>query len=427
MSRGRGLVLVLGLVACGVLAWSVVSATESSRDRRSEAAAELSGSQGAGRSAEVRSLGVGARPADPARSRLSGRIEDTDGTPYAEGRVRLSCLSGGPEQIVPVEADGSFHGSACDQACASFIHPSMIQTEAWVLRAGREEVWSVRPLARHGGVVTSPEGEPVAAARLHLDRPGDGPSAEPLGLTSANTVSDGDGRFSFAVAEPPPCDPCRAAKGRCVAGEASAPLSATTFELSAAAPGYRGVRRQVSTASEEPWTVVLAAPGEITQGRLVDEEGRAYPRAKILARSTERPSEVHRAALEGAEFELGELGEGTYELRAIQDGVELALAEGIVAGEAIELVGGLPASGVELRVQIVDRGGRALPGVLVDGGPFVGAESDERGEVEAAQVLPGAYGLRLRPPESGVVRHRLMVREGESAWTERIQLEAQTP
>ncbi len=420
MSRGRGLVVAAGLVACGVLAWSVVSATESSRREREGAAKPSAGSMAPG---EGRGLGVGARPVDPARVRLAGRVEDRDGTPYPEGRVRLSCVSGGSEEIVVVEADGSFHGSACDQACASFIHPSMIQTEAWVLRAGREEIWRVRPLERHAGVVTSPEGEPVAAARLHLDSP-EGRSVASLGLTSANTVSDGEGRFSFAVAEAPPCDPCGEAKGRCVQGEASALPSVTSLALSAAAPGYRSVRRQVSIASVEPWTIRLGAPGPTTVGRLVDEAGQVYPRAKDLARSSDRPSEVHRAALEGAEFELAGLGEGAYELRALQDGVELAFAEGIVAGEEVELVGGLPASGVELRLQIVDRNGRPVAGVLVDGGPFVGEESDEEGEIGAGEVLPGAYSLRLRPPEGSALRHSLMVRDGEAASTVRIRIEA---
>jgi hypothetical protein len=348
-------------------------------------------------------------------------IEDVDGAPIAEGRVRLACVSGGSEQIVEVGADGSFRGSGCARACAHFIHPSMIQTGPWVLTAGREEVWSIRPLNRQDGVVTSPEGDPVAAAKLHLGPvPGAGGGGSPR-FTSANTVSDADGRFSFAVAEERPCDPCLAAREGCEEGGVAAPAEVIALELSATASGFRSVRRRVVTGSEEPWTIVLAPP-VTTSGRLVDEDGQAYPRAKILARSTEHPSEIHRASLDGAEFELGELGLGPYEVRALQDGIELAFAEGIVAGEDVELVGGLPAAGVALTLRLVSRDGGGVPGVIVDGGPFVAAESDARGELRATQVLPGAYLLRLRPPGGGAVRHRLMVRDGEPSHIEQVSL-----
>jgi len=423
MSQRRGLVLLVGLVACAALGWVVVSSTSASGESSPESVVDAPASLGAAMAPDRRALGVGARAVDPvAAPQLAGMIEDPDGAPIVEGRVRLSCLSRGSEEVVEVEVDGSFRGSGCARVCAEFIHPTMIQTEAWVLTAGREEVWTVRPLGRHGGVVTSPGGEPVAAAMLHLD-----PSSEPMGgaplrFTSANTVSDADGRFSFAVAEEPPCDPCRAARGRCVEGRSPAPGEVRTLELSAGAPGYRSVRRRVSTGSDEAWMIVLA-PAVTTRGRLVDEDGQSYPRARILARSTEHPSEVHRASLEGAEFELGELGEGAFEVRAVQDGIELASAEGIVAGDEIELLGGLPAVGARLTLQLVSGEGGGVPGVLVDGGPFVAAESDARGELRATQVLPGAYVLRLRPPGGGALRHRLMVRDGELSLTEQVSLE----
>jgi len=425
MSQGRALALLVGLVACAVFAWVVSSGASSGASGGSSAGAVAgAASVGAVRASDPRALGVGARAVDPvAVPQLAGMIEDPDGAPIAEGRVRLVCLSRGSEEVVEVEVDGSFRGSGCARACAEFIHPAMIQTAAWVLTAGREEVWTVRPLSRHRGVVVSPGGEPVAAAKLHLD-----PSSEPAGegalsrFTSVNTVSDADGRFSFAVAEEAPCDPCRAARGRCVEGRAAPPGEARTLELSATAPGYRSVRRQVSTGSEEPWTIVLA-PAVTTRGRLVDEDGQSYPRARILARSTEHPSEVHRASLEGVEFELDGLGEGAYEVRAVQDGIELAFAEGIAAGDELDLLGGLPAAGAQLTLRLVDREGEGVPGVLVDGGPFVAAESDARGELRATQVLPGAYVLRLRPPRGGALRHRLMVRDGELSLTERVSLD----
>lgn len=415
----RGFALVAGLVSCAALAWAIMASTSTSGGRSRASSAEPSAAGGA--EVDRRALGVAARAVDPvAAAELAGMIEDAEGAPITEGRVRLACVAGGQEQIVEVGADGSFHGSGCGRACAEFIHPSMIQTAAWVLTAGREEVWSVRPLGRQGGVVTSPEGEPVAAAKLHLE-PVPGSSEGRSRFTSANTVSDADGRFSFAVAEERPCDPCLAEREGCAEGDVVAPGEVTTLDLSATAPGFRSVRRRVSTGSEEPWTIALAPP-VTTRGRLVDEDGAAYPRAKILARSTEHPSEIHRASVEGAEFELAELGLGPYEVRALQDGIELAFAEGIVAGEDVELLGGLPAVGTALTLRLVSRDGGGLPGVLVDGGPFVAAESDARGELRATQVLPGAYLLRLRPPGGGAVRHRLMVRDGEPSQTEQVSL-----
>jgi hypothetical protein len=162
------------------------------------------------------------------------------------------------------------------------------------------------------------------------------------------------------------------------------------------------------------WRVELGDPAAPITGRLVDDAGEAYPRAKILARSDPRPYEVHQAAVDGDAFELAELGDGPYDLRAIQDGIELAVQAGVEAGEEVELRGGLPAAGVELRLRIVDDGGAPLTGAEVDGGPFVAAKADGDGLVTATKVLPGPYSLRIWPPGRGPESHRVVVSDGEA-------------
>ena len=363
---------------------------------------------------------------------IEGRVEDADGQPIVEGKVRLYCLDDQDSSAVEgtihvLDEYGIVRGPGCPTiTCAEFVHPSMIQSEAWVLRPGRSTVLRARPLARQRGQVIDARGEPVSGAHLFLDILN---MSEWSGIfTSQNTVADGDGFFSFALAERPPCDPCRRSRGVGLCSELDGEPSPEqpppqSLELLARADGFRFSRIEVN-ASEKPWRIELADPGEAIVGRLVDATGGIYPRAKILARSSEQPAEIHHASIDGADFEFSEVGPGTYELRAVQDGIELATAEA-VAGIEVELVGSIPAAGVDLTLRVLDgSSGDPLVGVRVDGGPFGDHMSDLRGEIRATEVLPGTYTLRLQPPGGVGQRRPVTVSEGESKLTLSIEIEA---
>ncbi len=367
-------------------------------------------------------------PASLAEPWIEGRIEDADGQPIVDGKVRLHCADGQSAQVVEgtilgLDDAGIVRGPGCRGiTCAEFVHPSMIQSEVWELEAGQPTVLQARPLARQRGQVVDARGDPIAGARVLLDM------SEGTDLfTTRNTVADGDGLFSFAFAERAPCDLCRRRAGACVPLDADPdhePQQPPTMELLARAAGFRSARVHVELGDETPWRVELADAGAAIVGRLVDAEGHTYPRATILARSSEQPAEIHRASIEGADFEFAEVGQGTYELRAIQDGIELATAEA-VAGVDIDLVGSLPAAGVALTLRVIDgSSGDALAGVTVDGGPFVAQVSDPRGDIRATEVLAGTYTLRLQPSGGAVQRRRVTVSEGESELVISVEIEA---
>ena len=357
---------------------------------------------------------------------VEGRVEDTDGQPIVDGKVRLHCATGQGSQGVEgtvhtLDDEGVFRVRGCQRmTCAEFVHPSMIQSEPWLLEVGRPAVLRARPLVRQQGQVVDPRGDPIAGARLVLDM-----SEKTDHFTTRNTVTDGDGLFSFAVVETPPCDPCRRLTGACddlEGAPAAAEQGPQTLNLLAHAAGFRSASTEVEFADKAPWRVELADAGPAIWGRLVDANGRAYPRAKILARSLEQPAEIHRASIEGADFELAEVGQGTYELRALQDGIELATAEA-VAGVEIELRGLVPAEGIALTLRVIDGpSGDALAGVSVDGGPFTAQVSDRRGEIRVGQVLPGVYTLRLQPPGGVALRQRVTVSEGEPELRIRVEI-----
>lgn len=367
------------------------------------------------------SLGVGSR-ADADRSgvgKVRGRIVDDDGLPVAEGRVILHCLPPGANQSFPIEAgavevgpEGEFVGPGCrGMVCAEFRHTHLLPREPWVFEVNRDEITVVaRPLERITGTVVDPAGQPVAGARLMVRR---GRDDDPMALppfTSRTTASDAEGIFNFARVERPPCDPCGEASGRCEVGDVAEVPAYNALVLVARAPGFRSVERAVELGDED-WQITLLAPLEPLTGTLQDAEGRAYPRARILARSQTRGYEVHQAVVRAGEFVLPELGDGAYDLRALQDGVELAHTES-EAGEHVALVGDRPAGGPALVVEIVGSEGEAVPDALVDGGPFAGAKTDADGAVRAEDVAPGRYALVIRAPGSGTQRRELEVPAG---------------
>jgi hypothetical protein len=193
--------------------------------------------------------------------------------------------------------------------------------------------------------------------------------------------------------------------------------------LTARAPGYRLTEvlvRAGQADEDEPVRIELLPPSSRIVGELVDAAGNPYARASVLARSTARPHEIHSARVDGGAFDFGELGDGTYRLRAVQDGVELAVVERASPGDRVEMRGRHNATGPDLRVEVVEAG-RPVPGLTVDGGPFAGAETDSRGVVVARRVVPHQYVLRVRGPGRGASSHHISV--GGTGATQEIRID----
>lgn len=427
MSRGRAVALAAVLAVVGLGAW-IWGTAEPPAGRGAAAKKTGRGATPASAGVEVGggSYGV-ARRSDVDRSGVGtvrGRVVDEDGSPVTEGRVILHCLAQGAEQSAPIEGgaveigpEGEFAGPGCRGiVCAELRHATLLPREPWVLGPGQPPaVLAARPLERIVGQVTDGEGQAIAGAQIIVRRGGDGdddPAALPP-FTSRSTVSDGEGFFNFARVERPPCDPCGEASGRCEPGDARDVPTYSALVLVARAPGFRSVEKTVELGEPEPWQIVLVPPLAPLTGTVTDGEGRAYPRARVLARSRARGYEIHQARVDAGRFSLAELGEGPYDLRAVQDGVELAAAPGHVAGDAVSLVGQVPAIGrvVELEVVRSDTD-EAITGAVVDGGPFVGARTDAAGVARAADVLPGSYALGIRVAGLRSQRRELTVPEG---------------
>jgi len=361
---------------------------------------------GGGESADGSAHGVGARTNDPAHLRVLGRIVDDDGEPLEGGSITLSCLV--DDAVVPIaggtvtiEEDGAFEAPGCaGTICAVLDHPAAIAAEPWVLEVGRAAVLRATTLPRLWGVVEDASGEPIVAASVRLVPPadaGDDPAALPV--VTSSTTTDGDGFWSVALVERPPCDPCREAIGACAEPTL---VVHERLEIHARAPGHAPaqVELDLSTprgrAPEDPVRVRLGPPAAALHGTLVDPEGRPYPRAQVLARSVARPGEQHTVRVEDeAAFRFAELGDGEYELRAIQDGTELVPWTPAAPGDLVALAGDRRANGPDVIVVVTD-GGRPAAHVRVDGGPFRDASTDMQGQVRATRVLPGALRLRLR-------------------------------
>ncbi|MGB1013841.1 MAG: carboxypeptidase-like regulatory domain-containing protein [Nannocystaceae bacterium] len=344
-------------------------------------------------------------PSDNAR--VFGVVTDGAGEPLDGGLLILHCLARGaaasnliPGGVVRVEADGSFEGPSClGLVCAEFRHPSRVPLHPWELRGAGPHELAATLLDRSEGRVEGSDGQPIAGARITV-RPVPGenlPTAVPP-FPSPVTSSDADGEFMFPRLERPPCDACSEANGSCQADEIRDLPVYHSLRISAQAPGYRPAQLDVDLDDTEPWRLVMLPPAPAISGSVTDMQGRPYARVHVLATSEERPSEYHRARAVAGKFEFDGLGEGPHELRAIQDGVELAQQTGIHGGDVVELLGSNEALGVELCLEILDSDANPVVGAQITGGPFVGAVTDHLGEVRALSVLPNTYPVTVRVP-----------------------------
>jgi hypothetical protein len=260
-------------------------------------------------------LGVDRRDADRSGvGQVRGRVVDVDGLPVTEGpgdpplseatgRIRAFRSTRGAVEVGP---EGEFVGPGCrGMVCAEFRHPSLLPRDAWVFEPNQpEQTVTARPLERVVGTVLDPEGQPVAGAQLVVRRGvDDDPSALPP-FTGRSTLSDAEGIFTFARVERPPCDPCGEASGRCEPGAVDEVPMYNAMVLVARAAGFRSVEQAVELDGEA-WEITLLAPLTPVTGTLLDAEGRAYPRARVLARSRARTYEAHHAAVMDGEFRLG--------------------------------------------------------------------------------------------------------------------------
>jgi hypothetical protein len=349
---------------------------------------------------------------------VSGSVVDEHGAGVEEGTLVLRCLDDDddvtaiPGGTVALGDDGEFEAPGCNaRVCVELHHASLVPATAWELRAGEHAQLRARGLARLHGVVVDGGGEPVAGAQVTFSPPDGADPTAVSPFTTRTTGTDADGMVSVARIERPPCGPCEIASGRCndeplpVLGEMLAVVRARGFgPLERAIEVGAGVHADPS----DPLRLVLGAPAETLSGVLVDPHGRAYPRAFVLARSSARQREQLHAVVDGTSFEFADVGDGAYDLRAIQDGVEIATLAGATPGDDVVLRGEVPARGRDLVVVVTDDG-RALAGVRIDGGPFADARTDMEGRVRGEAVLPGEYTLRVGTPGRAPGSHRIVV------------------
>ena len=358
--------------------------------------------------------GVRARSTDSAARRVSGQVLDEAGDALDEGTVSLRCLGDDDEvtalgAAIALDDDGRFEGPGCaGTICAALHHPTLVPAAAWVLEPGKPIELRARALPRLVGTVEDRKGSPVANARLSFVAadPADPGMVPTIG---ASTTTDADGTFAIALVDKPPCDPCTEASSGC--DESALPWVERLAVVAVAerfAPARVELDADPERIGDDPLEIRLASPADTLSGSLTDPAGDPYPRAQVLARSQLRPEEQHTTVPDGDNFAFEALGQGPYDLRALQDGVELATAKGAVAGDDVELHGDRSATGPDVIIEVQARG-RPLADVAVDGGPFRGARTDMQGQVRAEQAMPGDYTLLVRPKGGRGSRHPITI------------------
>ncbi|MEE9386763.1 MAG: carboxypeptidase-like regulatory domain-containing protein [Nannocystaceae bacterium] len=431
--RWRLFALVLALLALGGAMSLLLLATPHRREHHPPSfAASLAAQVGAGpprRALAGRVPSSGS--AGGGEAIVHGQVIDRDRAPVGAGSIVVYCLDGErpggllPGPALALRGDGRFSGRGCPgRMCLMLEHPRLIHGDEWIVDPGEDVELVATARGEVTGVVRGPGGKPVVGARTRLiPLPGeDDPTAVPAFVGRATTTGI-DGRFEFVRVERAPCDLCGEAGGRCDRGDHERLPSYRELRLIVRAVGFRVAEVGVDVQQGARLEITLVPGLEPIRVHLVDADARSYPRARVLARSVERDYESRRARLVAGVFRIQDTGAGVYDVRAIQDGVEIAQRSGVRAGERVDLVGSRAARGPDVSLWVWSPDGPPLVGAKVYGGPFRGVETDSQGRVRWPGAMPGTYEIRVAHPIY-VLRRRIEVPEGSG--THAIEIHARS-
>ena len=394
MSRARPW-LVLGLSAVPILValwwWRSPAVRGGGVAPRSSDPAP---SQAAPRGSSARSGGGGAAKIEAGplvRARIVSAVEG----PLSSGRVELRC-PGQPDRVegVSLSAEGRFETGLCaGPTCVRLRHPSYEQSGAWMVEAGQSRELSAELGPRVGGRVRGSSGEEIASASLLLHTP-EG--------RRASGSTDLDGEFLLVLPRLRPCDGCDIERGPPNCRLEASTESVSLFVL---APDFAPAEFDVELGSDTELELLLPPPAAVIEGRVLGVGGQAFTsRTSVFAVNIEREHERHVVEADtGGHFEFSSLAPARYRLRAVRDGLELASAE-LEPGEKIDLRADRSVAGERLQLRVLDADAQPVADARVDGGPFRAARTDPDGRVEAADVLPDHYELRVRAGECPIER-----------------------
>lgn len=329
---------------------------------------------------------------------LEGRVVDTVGEPLAG----ISIWIGGEHRTArfgPWEEEPPDTRTDADGRFTSSEHAPGEQVRVLATGEGRlprRSPWFEVPLgeplelvlpaaATVRGVVSGPDGEPVAGASVQLDSsPGEEAVEERLGiLLPRSTFCGDDGRFELL----------------------GVPAGAST--LVAKGPGHLPARLPLSEVPEggllEGIEVILEA-GATLAGRVTDRRGAPLADINVQIRKSSGFSQRRTVRTNT---------EGQYELGGLATGPHLAVArtpQGREQRVSVEIMAGAnaldfelePEEGVEIGGRVLDAAGRPVGGAYVRLEPEDGRDGDssrlfalsrDDGSFRIAAVPPGSYRL----------------------------------
>lgn len=288
----------------------------------------------------------------------------------ADGGYEIGLDAAG-EYTVIVQTDGAFRGGA----------PVRIQVPDEP-EPVRDVVVSVGGIA---GRVVDSSGKPLPGVMVSARRDGASPN-DPTAGSGSGTRPDG----TFSI-------------------ESIAP---GTYRVTASAQGFRTAEEYPVLVSDEAATPPLEIrlePGRDLRGRVVDPSGGGIAGALVVAApagSLERTAIPASTDVNGA-FVLTAPSDGAVDVAAFARGYAPARASGVdpASSEPVLVVG----QGGRLRMTVLDRDGKPLPGVSVTAAaspPFLGSDlalflgrpapTGPDGTTTAGPLAPGGYEISVR-------------------------------